>query len=403
MGKTKTNNRSQLTREQGEQLFRAVWEALDPNGAPIRLAEIVDVAKTHDAELGALWDFYLLVSDELQRMKRAGCAVLVKGRGGGWIRGHAPPAVASALERDVLDQPCNNTSPAVVHRPLARLAPRARLRQRRRQAAQHGRGARDRGERRRPPMKDPIPSYVPKLKLARTHHAATTYHLVPEGRDFGWALCTVNDSTGELLITSDWGNWAHRWSADPAHLGAPTLTHFLGERAGCHCHYLADKLTRREDRERFDARETVKHMRRVLCEQRLEQGRAVIDYYRDEDPEDRIDVGGDWSEHALGVEAREVWYYGSKERWPLTKRTARDIFRRLDRLGGCLSAEEFVEDFLRIGGHEWITDEPHYELRTRPTTEYMVLLHGILPALVEACAAEVKRREAAAGVEVTVR
>ena len=239
-------------------------------------------------------------------------------------------------------------------------------------------------------MKDQIPSYVPKL-VKTGQSTATTYHFRVEPlRSIGWALCTVNDGTGELAITSDWGNWAHRWHANPASLGHPTLTHFLGERAGCH--YLADKLTRREERERFDARETVKHMRRVLCEQRLEQGRAVIDYYRDEDPGDRLDVAADWSEHALGVEGREVWCYGSKERWPLTKRTARDIFRRLDRLGGCLSAEEFVQDFLRIGGHEWITDEPHYELRTRPTTEYMVLLHGILPALVEACAAEVKRR-----------
>lgn len=85
MGRRGSNNRTQLTRGQQDQLFRAIWDSLDPNGSPIRLAEIVEVARGA-TELGTAWDFYLLVSDELQRAKRAGAVALVKGRGGGWIR-----------------------------------------------------------------------------------------------------------------------------------------------------------------------------------------------------------------------------------------------------------------------------------------------------------------------------
>lgn len=202
------------------------------------------------------------------------------------------------------------------------------------------------------------PDFVPKLKLARTHQA-TTYSFVLEGRGMGWALCTVNDATGELLIASDWGNWAHRWSADPKHLGQPTLTHFIARRG--HCHYLADKLCGRTDGREFDPDKTIEELRRMAAEARLEEGRNSI-------------------------------YFGSRAE--LCERSARELWDKLGSLVDCgRSSELFIERFLRIdGASQWLTNEPWEHLVYSPTTEYMVLLHGILPALVEACAAEVQRR-----------
>lgn len=211
-------------------------------------------------------------------------------------------------------------------------------------------------------MPDQVPNFVPKLKLARTHQA-TTYHLLPEGREFGWALCTVNDATGELLICSDWGNWAHRWSADPKHLGQPTLTHFIATRSAGST-YLADKLSREtgpRSGTEFDVDETINELRRMLCEARLEEGRNALYFAR---------------------------------RAELCERSARELWEELGSLVDCgRSSELFIERFFRIdGASQWLTSEPWDHLVYTPTTEYTVLLHGILPALVEACAAEVQRR-----------
>lgn len=84
--KRRNRERTQLTKAQQDQLTKAIWQGLDPNGAPIRLAELVDAAKPYAEDVGALWDFYSLVSDELQKMKRAGCVALQKGPGSGWYR-----------------------------------------------------------------------------------------------------------------------------------------------------------------------------------------------------------------------------------------------------------------------------------------------------------------------------
>ena len=82
-------NRTKLTPRQLQHVDAAIWEALDPNGAPIRLAEIVDNARGYipDGVLAvATWDFYSIISDGMQRMKHAGRVELQKGRGGGWRR-----------------------------------------------------------------------------------------------------------------------------------------------------------------------------------------------------------------------------------------------------------------------------------------------------------------------------
>lgn len=73
-------------------------------------------------------------------------------------------------------------------------------------------------------MSDPKLQHVATLTGARTYHFKSTESLG------GWALCTVHDETGELLIVSDWGNWAYRWNPD--HLGRPSLTHFIADRRG---------------------------------------------------------------------------------------------------------------------------------------------------------------------------
>ena len=218
---------------------------------------------------------------------------------------------------------------------------------------------------------------------------ATTYHLrcLPddrENRDFGWALCTVNDETGELSIQSDWGNWAHRWNV--RHLGAPSLTHFIGDRGSCH--YLADKLSREggpRSGEEFDADATVATFRRILCERRLEEARAWIEYYRDEDPEDTPDVRVD-PPHWATTKPYGRSYYSDKGE-PLTRGIAREIWDSLGTLLECgRSSDLFCERYFGIPGYAWITDEPWEHVVYSPTPGYLVLLHSILPALVAACA-----------------
>lgn len=236
---------------------------------------------------------------------------------------------------------------------------------------------------------------TPTLTLAKTTQA-TTFHFVPEARDFGWALCTVNDNTGELTIQSDWGNWSHRWSANPNHLGAPTLTHFIGDRGSAH--YLAQKLAREDgprSGEEFDAELTVARLRRILVDRRLEEARGWIEYYRDEDPEDTPDVletPPSWATKKayLGTHYGAGGWYEDKGE-PLTRGIARKIWDELGNLTECgRSADLLIERFFRIQGHAWITDEPWEYLKYSPTPGYLVLLNSILPALIEACRARVR-------------
>lgn len=221
---------------------------------------------------------------------------------------------------------------------------------------------------------------------------ATTYHLRchpddRENRDFGWALCTVNDETGELSIQSDWGSWSHRWNV--RHLGSPSLTHFIGDRSACH--YLADKLSRERgprSGEEFDVGATVAKFRRILCERRLEEARSWIDYYRGEDPEDTPDVLVDPPAWATTRPYGINYIRGKGE--PLTRGIAREIWDDLAALLECgRSPDLFCERFFGIDGHAWITEEPWEHAVYSPTPGYLVLLHSILPALVAACAERV--------------
>lgn len=221
-------------------------------------------------------------------------------------------------------------------------------------------------------MPEAIPTYVRQMTCTKAT-SAVTYHFSPITHEAlaGWALATVNDNTGELTIQSDWGNWSNRWSPDPKHLGQPTLSHFIATRG--HAHYLADKLTRREEREHFDAAATVKSMQRQLCRMRLEDGRLSYPNYH------------------------KVWcrFLHKHEQWLLEPDNTRRIYDELDELRGEDNVDRFIEAFFRISGHDIISDEPwHSEhLKYTPSCGYMQLLHGILPALIAACRVRIARIE----------
>jgi len=196
---------------------------------------------------------------------------------------------------------------------------------------------------------------------------ATTYRLqVPESLG-GWALCTVNDETGELSIQSDWGNWSYRWSPNPTHLGAPTLTHFLGDRSSAD--YVANKLWGGGSYGQvFSADLTIAAFRKELCKERLEQGREQRRYGLDS---------------AL---IRTQPYYTSYDKEPLTAGIAREIW---DELGGDIadakSEELFLERFFNISGHGWMFEEPWNHFETQEAWPFTVLKDAILPVLIEEC------------------
>jgi hypothetical protein len=183
---------------------------------------------------------------------------------------------------------------------------------------------------------------------------ATVYHFrSPPGPTAwvgGWALCTVNDATGELLIQSDWTDaCGYLWGT--AHLGCPTLTDFPAQDHGGLFDYLVGKLLPPERRERFSPEATVKEMRRRVVAGRRDGGLA-----RDE--------------------ARELW----------------------DALGELDHYEDRGEFFARLddtayGNHFSDTFE---DAREAPTRDAIALGTIILPALAEACQREVARRRLAA-------
>lgn len=59
-----------------------------------------------------------------------------------------------------------------------------------------------------------------------------------------WAIFTVNNSTGEFAIRSDYGGWSYRWSirslGEKHEMHEKPLAHFLA--SGTDSHYIVDKL-----------------------------------------------------------------------------------------------------------------------------------------------------------------
>lgn len=88
---------------------------------------------------------------------------------------------------------------------------------------------------------------------------------------FGWAIFTINDSSGEFSIQSDWGNWSHRWNVN--HLGVDKniknpLTHFIADRGDAG--YLAKKLYNGREMKRFSPENTEHEWRKMVLQSRRE-------------------------------------------------------------------------------------------------------------------------------------
>ncbi len=245
----------------------------------------------------------------------------------------------------------------------------------------------------------------PKLMLTSAKAASVTYSFITEGDGFkSWALCTVNDQTGELLITSDWGNWSYRWHISA--LGVPTLTEFIGSRGDVD--YMARKL-QGGDRGglRFSEEKTMQAMRRLLCVRRMADGREQLMFRLE--PEDYDDgrlpnhLMGRYTEAGLPLFShRQVdspsWQDPTrKEHLPyLTAEAARtlwdEIGETIDECGP--STDLMFNQLLQLSGFpEYVTDEPWDHVETEQTPEDRALRDIVLPALIEACKSTVHHRD----------
>lgn len=189
------------------------------------------------------------------------------------------------------------------------------------------------------------------LKLEYTGKStATTYHFATKPRSYGWALASVNDYTGELLVMSDWGHWSNRWSADPHHLGSPTLTHFIARMGdGEHAtHYIADKLTSRyenQDKPCRDAYDGDLTKRAVLDD--------ILQRRRDEE---------------------------------MSKSLARQLWDDTIAVVNFDTADTFVTTFYDVRDSTKLSDEPWDFCCRTLTGSFLVLRDKILPEVIAACA-----------------
>ena len=168
--------------------------------------------------------------------------------------------------------------------------------------------------------------HKPALVSVMTSHAMV-YSLRFES--YGWATVIVSDMTGMLSITSDWGNWSHRWN--PAHLGTPppSLTEFIARGS---YDYLANKLIPGGESTVLDIDET-----------KLEWKREILRQRRAND--------------IVASRARELWDDVCAFDW--------------DQLGQMYPSWDLVDD-------PWLLN------KNRPAPEYLALTTIVLPALVGA-------------------
>lgn len=170
----------------------------------------------------------------------------------------------------------------------------------------------------------------------------------PDG--FGeWAICTVNDATGELHVQSDWGCWAYRWGNTFG--GGKNLTQFIADRDPHASHYLADKLTsERPDGERMS----------------------------------RMAFSPEATVKRWGERIRERYDAGK-----ITREQRRDLGQALKELEHETDERAFIEAWWQIDDHDLVIDGNEWDdTRSEPTSSYLVLRDAIIPALVIACRAD---------------
>lgn len=137
---------------------------------------------------------------------------------------------------------------------------------------------------------------------SRSKSVATSYSY--QFDHFGWAIFTVNDSTGELFLQSDWGSWSHRWNVN--HLGCPTLTEFISKRADSS--YIVGKLG--VEQRVHDAHSTEMAVRRRLLDRRRDRS---LDKEEARDAYDMVldhDDFGPSGLYALPVEVQDALGHG---------------------------------------------------------------------------------------------
>lgn len=204
---------------------------------------------------------------------------------------------------------------------------------------------------------------------------ATTYSFRAAPGEFGWACCTVNDTTGEFNITSDWGNFSYRWDPRPSNLGAPTLTAFIGTRGDVD--YIARKLQNEgRDGQVFSGEATAKALRAQLRKRRLEDGRRQWENRLDYDEQGRPLLGN---------------RYVDAPTWNdpyLTKSKARTLWNDLGEVGRDCDRHRdlFYERVLQVDGFtDYVTEEPWEYAETEQTPQDRALRELVLPALIKAC------------------
>jgi hypothetical protein len=229
------------------------------------------------------------------------------------------------------------------------------------------------------------------LSLISTQ-VATTYVFQAEPGKFGWANCTVNDATGELSIQSDWGSWVHSWSPDPRHLGAPSLTSFIGSRGNVD--YLARKLQRGgQGGRRWSAVMTARSLRLQLCKRRRGDGCEQLEARLE--PDEMCAGRTSYDERGLPLFSYRyvndpIWNDPHRrERLPyLTRDTARRLWNAIGEMAdevGC-SSDQFFEQVLKIEGFaDYVTGEPWEYGVFEQTPEDRALREIVLPALIQAC------------------